>query len=68
MSTRVQGQNLTYGIATDFGSAIVTGAYSADNPIPIESELCLKYDASRSVLREAVKMVTAKGRSAGSAL
>jgi DNA-binding FadR family transcriptional regulator len=57
----VQGQNLTYGIANELGIAIVTGAYSAGNPIPIEAQLCRKYGASRSALREAVKMLTAKG-------
>lgn len=61
MSSWAQGQNLTYGIANDLGIAIVTGVYSADNPIPIEAELCRKFGASRSVLREAVKMLTAKG-------
>jgi len=30
----VQGQNLTYGIANELGIEIVTGAYSAGNPIP----------------------------------
>jgi DNA-binding FadR family transcriptional regulator len=57
----VQGQNLTYGIANELGIAIVTGVYSAGNSIPIEAELCRQYGASRSVLREAVKMLTAKG-------
>jgi DNA-binding FadR family transcriptional regulator len=61
MNTRVRGQNLTYSIANHIGIAIVTGVYSADNPIPIEAELCRQYDASRPVLREAVKMLTAKG-------
>lgn len=61
MSERVQGQNFTHGIANDLGSAIVTGLYPADHPMPIEAELCVKYDASRTVLREAVKMLTAKG-------
>jgi DNA-binding FadR family transcriptional regulator len=61
MNTRVRGQNLTYSIANHIGIAIVTGVYSADNPIPIEAELCREYDASRPVLREAVKMLTAKG-------
>ncbi|MDB6088901.1 MAG: FadR family transcriptional regulator [Gammaproteobacteria bacterium] len=61
MNSRVQGQNLTYSIAHDLGIAIVTGAYSAQNPIPIEAELCRKYGASRPVLREAVKMLAAKG-------
>ena len=53
--------NLTYGIANELGIAIVTGFYSAKNPIPLEAELCRKYGASRTVLREAVKMLTAKG-------
>jgi DNA-binding FadR family transcriptional regulator len=55
------GQNLTHGVAHSLGSAIVTGIYSASNPIPNEADLCLKYHASRSVVREAVKMLTAKG-------
>jgi DNA-binding FadR family transcriptional regulator len=58
---RMRGQNLTHGIAHELGVAIVTGVYSADNPIPIEAELCRRYEASRPVLREAVKMLTAKG-------
>ena len=54
-------QNLTQRIAHRIGIAIITGVYSADNPIPIEAQLCRDYDASRPVLREAVKMLTAKG-------
>jgi len=61
MNARVRGQNLTYSIGNHIGVSIVTGVYSADNPIPIEAELCREYDASRPVLREAVKMLTAKG-------
>jgi DNA-binding FadR family transcriptional regulator len=61
MTTPVRGQNLTYTIAHKLGVAIVTGVYSTDNPIPIESELSRQYNASRTVLREAVKMLTAKG-------
>src|SRR5271165_5893982 len=61
MNTRVRGQNLTYSIANHIGIAIVTGVYSADNPIPVEAALCRQYGASRPVLREAVKMLTAKG-------
>lgn len=55
------GRNLTYVIVQDLGQAIVTGRYGAENPFPIEADLCKHYDASRSVLREAVKMLTAKG-------
>ncbi len=55
------GQNLTYRIVQALGVAIVSGVYSAKNPFPIEADLCKQYSASRSVLREAVKMLTAKG-------
>ena len=61
MNMRVRGQNLTHSIANQIGIAVVTGVYSAENPIPIEADLCREYDASRPVLREAVKMLTAKG-------
>jgi DNA-binding FadR family transcriptional regulator len=61
MNVRARGQNLTYSIVHDLGVAIVTGVYSKQNPFPVEAELCRQYGASRSVLREAVKMLTAKG-------
>jgi len=56
-----RGQNLTSSIVQDLGIAIVTGTYSDKNPCPVEAELCTQYGASRSILREAVKMLTAKG-------
>ncbi|HEY2068908.1 MAG TPA: FCD domain-containing protein [Rhizomicrobium sp.] len=52
---------MTYGIVEDLGIAVVTGTYSKDNPFPVEADLCAQYGASRSILREAVKMLTAKG-------
>ena len=58
---RADGQNLTHRIVQALGVAIVSGVYTAQNPFPIEAELCKQYGASRSVLREAVKMLTAKG-------
>jgi DNA-binding FadR family transcriptional regulator len=61
VTASVRGQNLTYSVANSLGVAIVTGVYTADNPIPIEAELCRQFEASRSVVREAVKMLTAKG-------
>jgi len=61
VNSRDRGRNLTFSIANQIGIAIITGVYSADNPIPIEAQLCRQYDASRPVLREAVKMLTAKG-------
>jgi DNA-binding FadR family transcriptional regulator len=61
MIVQSRGQNLTYSIVHDLGVAIVTGVYSKQNPFPIEAELCRKYGASRTALREAVKMLTSKG-------
>ena len=57
----VRGENLTYRIVEDLGIAIVTGRYSENNPFPVEADLCKQYGVSRSILREAVKMLTAKG-------
>ena len=56
-----QPRNLTARLVEDIGVAIVTGCYSEKNPFPFEADLCRQYGASRSVLREAVKMLTAKG-------
>lgn len=61
MAVASSGQNLTYSIVQDLGVAIVTGKYSDENPFPVEGELCRQFKVSRSVLREAVKMLTAKG-------
>lgn len=55
------GRNLTASIVNDLGRAIVTESYSTGRAFPTEAELCLRYGASRPVVREAVKMLTAKG-------
>ncbi len=60
-TARNKGQNLTSRIVQQLGIAIVTGVYSEQNPFPVEADLCHQFGASRSVLREAVKMLTAKG-------
>ncbi|MDM3870060.1 FadR/GntR family transcriptional regulator [Porticoccus sp. W117] len=57
----VSTQNLTQTIVQELGKDIVTERYTAEQPFPIEAELCETFDASRTVLREAVKMLTAKG-------
>lgn len=54
------GQNLTYTLLDDLGRAIVTGVYN-DRPFPTEADLAKHHAVSRSVTREAVKMLTAKG-------
>lgn len=52
---------LTQRIADEIGEAIVTGRIGPDELLPIESELIVEYGASRSVLREAIKVLNAKG-------
>lgn len=54
------GRNLTHGMLHAVGKAIVTGRYDAA-PFPTEAELAREHAVSRSVTREAVKMLTAKG-------
>ncbi|UUL83100.1 FadR family transcriptional regulator [Sphingomonas sp. S1-29] len=54
------GRNLTHGMLEVLGRAIVTGVY-ADRPFPTEAEIAKVHGVSRSVTREAVKMLTAKG-------
>lgn len=61
MRSPARAHNLTHGIVEDLGVAIVTGRYGESGTLPIEGQLCHQYGVSRSILREAVKMLTAKG-------
>lgn len=54
------GRNLTHGMLDNLGRAIVTGRYDTQ-AFPTEAELAKEHGVSRSVTREAVKMLTAKG-------
>jgi DNA-binding FadR family transcriptional regulator len=54
------GRNLTYGMLDALGRAVVIGHYDTV-AFPTEGELARLHGVSRSVTREAVKMLTAKG-------
>src|SRR6476661_2990544 len=54
------GRNLTFGMLDALGRSIVTGRYEKER-FPTEAELAVEHGVSRSVTREAVKMLTAKG-------
>ncbi|WP_121117011.1 FadR/GntR family transcriptional regulator [Croceibacterium ferulae] len=54
------GRNLTHGMLDTLGKAIVVGRYET-RPFPTEAEIAKAFGVSRSVTREAVKMLTAKG-------
>ncbi len=52
---------MTYGLVEALGQSIVGGRYAVDHPFSTEAELAKQFGVSRSVTREAVKMLTAKG-------
>ena len=53
--------NLTQSLVQRIGSSIVRGEYAAGRPLPIEADLGKKFGASRTVMREAVKILSTKG-------
>jgi len=55
------GLNVTRRIVEDLGRAIATRRFNEITGFPFEAQLCAQYGASRPVVREAVKMLTAKG-------
>lgn len=60
----IQGQkqnvSLTYMLLESLGQSIVIGEFEASG-FPTEAELSVRFKASRTVAREAVKMLSAKG-------
>lgn len=52
--------NATQSIVQTLGVGIVTGQYEG-KPFPTEKALSLQFDAARTIVREAVKMLAAKG-------
>ena len=53
--------NLTQSLVQKLGSSIVRGELPAGKALPIEAELGKKFGASRTVMREAVKILSTKG-------
>ena len=48
-------------IVRDLGMRIVSGDYKPGDRLPLEASLCAQYDVSRPVLREATRVLVAKG-------
>ena len=61
MASRMFSGNFTRHIVQSLGKAIALGEHPQGQPLKAEAALCESFDASRTVLREAVKMLTAKG-------
>jgi DNA-binding FadR family transcriptional regulator len=57
---KVRSTNLTDHVASSLGHSIVSGGYAPGAVFQI-NDLCVEFDASRTVMREAVKALTAKG-------
>lgn len=55
------GRNLTWDVVNDLGGQIVRGDYAPGDMIPNEASLGKEFGVGRSAIREAVKMLTAKG-------
>lgn len=58
---RTQKRNLFAHVVEDLGTRIVRGDLKPGDPFPIEADLGREFSASRSVIREAVKSLAARG-------
>jgi DNA-binding FadR family transcriptional regulator len=61
LSGRQAARNFHTFVINELGAGIVTGAFPVDVPLPVEAEIMERYDVSRTVLREAMKTLEAKG-------
>lgn len=55
------GGNITRGLVDRLGGAIVRGEILSGDRLPTEADLSAQFRASRTVTREAIKMLTGKG-------
>lgn len=58
---RIENLNLSQRVTNELGKAIISGSYNSETGLPTEAQLCAEYGISRTAVREAVKMLAAKG-------
>ena len=58
---RIENLNLSQRVTNELGKAIICGSYNTNTGLPTEAQLCEEYGISRTAVREAVKMLAAKG-------
>ncbi|WP_209327555.1 FadR/GntR family transcriptional regulator [Pseudoalteromonas sp. PA2MD11] len=58
---RLENLNLSQQVTNELGKAIIAGDYNTETGLPTEAQLCEVYGISRTAIREAVKMLAAKG-------
>tara|TARA_R110002073_G_scaffold164688_3_gene321038 strand:+ start:376 stop:1098 length:723 start_codon:yes stop_codon:yes gene_type:complete len=56
-----QPKNINAQLVDVIGRRIIAGDYGVDERLPIEAHLCEEFGVSRSVLREAIKILMSKG-------
>ena len=56
-----RGRSLLWSVVEEIGLRILNGTYVPAQPLPIEPELMAELRISRTVLREAIKVLSAKG-------
>ncbi|SFR52561.1 DNA-binding transcriptional regulator, FadR family [Yoonia tamlensis] len=58
---RILRRNLSEQVAEQIGTRILGGHYRPGDTLPEESQLCSEFGVSRTVIREAVRMLVSKG-------
>jgi DNA-binding FadR family transcriptional regulator len=58
---RVESRGLHEGMIEEIGRRIICGEFAPGNPLPSEAELCQVLEVSRTALREALRVLAAKG-------
>lgn len=56
-----QARNLSQQVVNLIGQRIISGHYKAGEKIPVENQLCMEFGVSRPIMREATKVLMAKG-------
>lgn len=55
------GSSITFNVSNQLGREIISGRYPPGSILPNEAEISANFSVGRSAVREAVKMLTAKG-------
>jgi DNA-binding FadR family transcriptional regulator len=61
MSLLTPGSSITFDVTNHLGREIISGRYPPGSILPNEAEISATFAVGRSAVREAVKMLTAKG-------
>ncbi|MGA0934246.1 MAG: FadR/GntR family transcriptional regulator [Pseudohongiellaceae bacterium] len=56
-----QPKNLNAQLVEALGQRIIDGHYKEGEQLPVEADLCAEFGVSRSIMREATKILSAKG-------